>query len=167
MEQPRATPLSDPAALLGDGRALTDILAMAGPASAARILRQIHTDLSETRRALCPALAAIDWTAIRAETITINGHGGDELAAWIAELKDRIDEAVDHALGDLAEQEDLADARRRLYRVRGILVDHISLRIEQTVGPGQGHGASLGRSVDRSGTAPALPRAPRECAGWM
>ncbi|MEN9410422.1 MAG: hypothetical protein RL216_2396 [Pseudomonadota bacterium] len=68
MEQPRATPLSDPAALLGDGRALTDILAMAGPASAARILRQIHTDLSETRRALCPALAAIDWTAIRAQT---------------------------------------------------------------------------------------------------
>lgn len=68
MQQPRATPRPDPAALLGDGRALADILALAGPETALRILRQMHADLSETAAALRPALAATDWTAIRAKS---------------------------------------------------------------------------------------------------
>jgi HPt (histidine-containing phosphotransfer) domain-containing protein len=68
MEQARATSRPDPAALLGDGRALADILAMAGPGTAARILRQMHADLSETRSALRPALATSDWTTIRTQT---------------------------------------------------------------------------------------------------
>jgi HPt (histidine-containing phosphotransfer) domain-containing protein len=68
MQQPRAMPRPDPAALLGDGRALADILTLAGPETAQRILRQMHADLSETAATLRPALAAANWNTIRAQS---------------------------------------------------------------------------------------------------
>lgn len=68
MEQAHAQPRPANAALLGDGRALADILAMAGPETAARILVQMQADLSATAAALRPALAQGDWTAIRAQS---------------------------------------------------------------------------------------------------
>jgi len=64
----RQTPPLAAAALLGDGRALADILAMAGPETAARILVQMHKDLDTTATQLRSALALPDWTAIRAQS---------------------------------------------------------------------------------------------------
>jgi HPt (histidine-containing phosphotransfer) domain-containing protein len=54
--------------LLGDGAALRDILALAGPDIAPRLLAQIVTDLSATSRQLAPALAARDWAQIRVQS---------------------------------------------------------------------------------------------------
>lgn len=68
MEQATAPQCPDAAALLGDGRALADILALAGPDMAPRILAQVRADLSATAEALRPALALPDWTAIRAQS---------------------------------------------------------------------------------------------------
>ena len=86
------TPPPNAAALLGDGRALADILTMAGPETAARILRQMHADLSATAAALRPALAPPDWTAIRAQThilISLAGTiGAARLHAMAIDLND-------------------------------------------------------------------------------
>ena len=68
MEQARAQPRPATAALLGDGRALADILAMAGPETAARILIQMQADLAATAAALRPALTLGDWATIRAQS---------------------------------------------------------------------------------------------------
>ena len=60
-------------ALLGDGRALADILALAGPDMATRILAQMHADLAGVSARLTPAISADDhatpdWTEIRAQS---------------------------------------------------------------------------------------------------
>lgn len=54
--------------LLGDGRELAVLLALAGPDMAPRLLRQMHTDLGTVRQGLGPALEATDWTTIRAQS---------------------------------------------------------------------------------------------------
>lgn len=56
------------AALLGDGAALRDILALAGPDMAPRLLAQIATDLTLTATQLAPAIAQRDWPQIRAQS---------------------------------------------------------------------------------------------------
>ncbi len=66
---PQSLPDGDPAtALLGDGATLRDILALAGPAIAPRLLAQIVTDLTTTADHLRPALANRDWPGIRAQS---------------------------------------------------------------------------------------------------
>lgn len=86
MEQTRATARPDPAALLGDGRALADILSLAGPEAAARILCQMHADLATTEAALRPALAAADWGTIRAQTHVLISLAGTIGAARLHAL---------------------------------------------------------------------------------
>jgi len=54
------------AALLGDGRTLSDLLRMAGPDIAPALLRQMQADLAEVRATLAPAITTQDWTALRA-----------------------------------------------------------------------------------------------------
>lgn len=62
-------PMQDPrSTLLGDGAALRDILALAGPDIAPRLLAQIVTDLSATSRQLGPAIVARDWAQIRVQS---------------------------------------------------------------------------------------------------
>ncbi len=56
------------AALLGDGAALRDILALAGPDIAPRLMAQIVTDLSATSTQLAPAIACRDWAQIRVQS---------------------------------------------------------------------------------------------------
>ena len=58
----------DPLGILGDSTALRDILAMAGPDMAPRILHQMHLDLTNTAAELAPALAVADSATIRAQT---------------------------------------------------------------------------------------------------
>lgn len=58
----------DPKGILGGSTALRDILAMAGPDMAPRILHQMHLDLTNTAAELAPALAAADSAMIRAQT---------------------------------------------------------------------------------------------------
>lgn len=60
--------MSDPLGILGDSTALRDILAMAGPDMAPRILHQMHLDLAATAAELVPALAVADSATIRAQT---------------------------------------------------------------------------------------------------
>lgn len=54
--------------LLGDGAALRDILTLAGPEMAIRILQQMRADLEGVAAALKPAIAGSDWAVIRAQT---------------------------------------------------------------------------------------------------
>ncbi len=54
--------------LLGDGSALRDILTLAGPEMAIRILQQMRLDLAGVAEALAPALATHDLGVIRAQT---------------------------------------------------------------------------------------------------
>lgn len=54
--------------ILGDGQRLADILALAGPETAPRILAQMKADLDSLATALGPALATADWKAIRGQT---------------------------------------------------------------------------------------------------
>lgn len=54
--------------VLGDGAALRDILALAGPEMAIRILHQMRVDLEAVATALKPAVADTDWVVIRAQT---------------------------------------------------------------------------------------------------
>lgn len=58
----------DPLGILGDSTALRDILIMAGPETAPRILRQMHIDLTATAKGIVPALAGADCAMIRAQT---------------------------------------------------------------------------------------------------
>lgn len=58
----------DPFGILGDGSSLRDILVMAGPDTALRILHQMQIDLSTTAAQIAPAIAAADCAAIRAQT---------------------------------------------------------------------------------------------------
>lgn len=77
-----------PGALLGDGAALREILALAGPEMGARILRQVVTDLSVVQAALVPALAAVppDWAAIRTQTHVLISVAGTIGAARLHTL---------------------------------------------------------------------------------
>ena len=61
---------ADPArtSLLGDGAALREILALAGPEMAVSILQQMRVDLAGVAATLAPALTTHDWGAIRAQT---------------------------------------------------------------------------------------------------
>lgn len=56
------------AQVLGDGAALREILALAGPEMATRILQQMRVDLAAVAAALKPALSGQDWAVIRAQT---------------------------------------------------------------------------------------------------
>ena len=56
------------ASLLGDGAALREILALAGPEMAICILQQMRVDLAVVAAALTPALDAQDFGVIRAQT---------------------------------------------------------------------------------------------------
>lgn len=58
----------DPHDILGDSTALRDLLAMAGPETAPRILRQMHSDLTACAALLAPALATDERAMIRAQT---------------------------------------------------------------------------------------------------
>jgi hypothetical protein len=58
----------DPLGILGDSTALRDILIMAGPETAPRILRQMHIDLTATAAQITPALNRADCATIRAQT---------------------------------------------------------------------------------------------------
>jgi hypothetical protein len=57
-----------PASLLGDGAALREIMALAGPDMAIRILEQMRTDLAGVAAALLPAISSCNWPTIRAQT---------------------------------------------------------------------------------------------------
>lgn len=59
---------ADPLGILGDNSALRDILVMAGPDTALRILHQMHIDLAATATQIIPAIAAADCAMIRAQT---------------------------------------------------------------------------------------------------
>ncbi|MBA4350087.1 MAG: hypothetical protein C0427_02420 [Rhodobacter sp.] len=59
---------ADPLGIFGDSSALHDILDMAGPDTALRILHQIHIDLSATAALIAPAIAQADCATIRAQT---------------------------------------------------------------------------------------------------
>lgn len=80
--QPRLLPSTkgDPeTGLLGDGATLRDILVLAGPAIAPRLLAQIAADLTQTADQLRPALAQRDWPLIRAHShvlISVTGTIG-------------------------------------------------------------------------------------------
>lgn len=58
----------DPLGILGDSTALRDILVMAGPDTALRILHQMHIDLATTAAQIAPAITGADSTTIRAQT---------------------------------------------------------------------------------------------------
>ena len=66
----------------------------------------------------------------------------------------RIEAALDEPLGNLAEQEDLADTRRGMDVVRSLLLDHYAVGIHEAEGPDHGHGRSLGRRHDRPVSEP-------------
>ena len=83
--------------ILGDGKRLADILALAGPETATLILRQMQADLGAVATALAasldrPAQAAgpQDWSTIRAQThvlISLAGTiGADRLHAAAIDL---------------------------------------------------------------------------------
>lgn len=72
--------------LLGDGRALADILALAGPDMAGRMLRQMQTDLQGVAGALGPALDGADWTTIRAQSHVLIALAGTIGAARLHAL---------------------------------------------------------------------------------
>ncbi|WGV16204.1 hypothetical protein [Fuscovulum ytuae] len=81
---------ADPTVILGDGKRLADILALAGPDTAPLILRQMELDLAAVEAAISPALRSRDWTAIRAQThvlISLAGTiGADRLHAAAIDL---------------------------------------------------------------------------------
>ena len=81
---------ADPTVILGDGKRLADILALAGPDTAPLILRQMQLDLAAVDAALSLALRSRDWTAIRAQThvlISLAGTiGADRLHAAAIDL---------------------------------------------------------------------------------
>ena len=63
----------DPTGIFGSSTALQDILALAGPETAPRILQQMHADLASVAALLLPALSAPatiapDWMLIRRQT---------------------------------------------------------------------------------------------------
>ena len=58
----------DPLGILGDTSSLHDILVMAGPDTALRILHQMQIDLAATAAQIVPAIAAADTAVIRAQT---------------------------------------------------------------------------------------------------
>lgn len=69
--QPRTQPSvkGDPeTGLLGDGGTLRDILVLAGPDIAPRLLAQITADLTQTADQLAAAFAQSDWPLIRAQS---------------------------------------------------------------------------------------------------
>jgi len=68
--------LPDLSAILGDNAALRDILAIAGTETTLRILRQVGIDFATVEARIAPALAARDWTAIRAETHVLMSVAG-------------------------------------------------------------------------------------------
>ena len=83
--------------ILGDGKRLADILALAGPETGVLILDQMQADLGGVAAALAAALArpsdgtgARDWPAIRAQThvlISVAGTiGADRLHAAAIDL---------------------------------------------------------------------------------
>jgi len=59
---------ADPLGILGDTSSLHDILVMAGPDTALRILHQMQIDLAATAAQIVPAIAAADSAVIRAQT---------------------------------------------------------------------------------------------------
>lgn len=86
-----------PWSILGTGKRLADILALAGPETAPLILRQMQADLLAVRTALAASVdrpatdsGAGDWSAIRAQThvlISLAGTiGADRLHAAAIDL---------------------------------------------------------------------------------
>ena len=61
----------------------------------------------------------------------------------------RVEAPLDEALGDLAQQENLADARSRLGPIGIDLLDHPTVAIEGAHGPHERHGHSPILEVDR------------------
>ncbi|MCZ8334753.1 MAG: hypothetical protein O9328_10865 [Rhodobacteraceae bacterium] len=108
------TPAADPTGILGDGKRLNDILALAGTETATFILRQMQTDLDGVTAGLSEALDSRDWTAIRTQThvlISLAGTiGADRLHAAAIEVntaahdreEDRVAARAAPLLADLA-----------------------------------------------------------------
>lgn len=82
--------------LLGDGRTLRDILALAGPDMAPRLVTQIGADLSSTAAALAEALDAHDWQAIRAQTHVLISVSGTIGAMGLHAAACQMNEAAHH-----------------------------------------------------------------------
>ena len=110
----------DPTSILGDGKRLTDILALAGPETAPLILRQMQLDLASVATALTTALDSRDWTAIRAQThvlISLAGTiGADRLHAAAIELNTAAHDQAETRAATLAPTllSDLAHLRAAL-----------------------------------------------------
>lgn len=89
--------------ILGDGRRLDDILALAGPETGPLILRQMAADLARVATDLAAALAAHDWAVLRGQShvlISLAGTiGADRLHALAIDLNaaahDRADGRTD------------------------------------------------------------------------
>lgn len=108
------TPAADPTYILGDGKRLNDILALAGTETAELILRQMQVDLDGVARGLTAALDSRDWTEIRAQThvlISLAGTiGADRLHSAAIDVntaahdraEDRVTSRAAPLLADLA-----------------------------------------------------------------
>lgn len=81
-----------PCDILGDGKRLADILALAGPETAPLILRQMLADLDSVTATLAPALSGDDWATIRGQThilIALAGTmGADRLHGLAIDLNE-------------------------------------------------------------------------------
>ena len=123
-----------PSSLLGDGAALREIMALAGPEMAIRILEQMRTDLAGVAAALLPAISACHWPTIRAQTHVLVALAGTIGAMRLHQLAiDANTAAHDQAsarLADIAPQL-LAD----LAALQALLGD-------QATGTGAGTGAA-------------------------
>lgn len=123
-----------PASLLGDGAALREIMALAGPDMAIRILEQMRTDLAGVAAALLPAISTCHWPTIRAQTHVLVALAGTIGAKRLHQLAiDANTAAHDQAsarLADIAPQL-LAD----LAALQALLGD-------QATGTGAGTGAA-------------------------
>lgn len=80
--------------LLGDGQALRDILALAGPDMAARILAQVVTDLRGVDATLSTALRDKDHSLIRSQTHVLISVAGTIGAARLHALAVEINTAA-------------------------------------------------------------------------
>lgn len=116
--------LPDLSGILGDNAALRDILAIAGPETTLRILRQVGIDFATVERRITPALAARDWTSIRAETHVLMSVAGTIGATALQSLAQNTNHAA-HAR-DATQIDGLTpDLLQELARMIALLDTHL------------------------------------------
>lgn len=116
-------PWASVADLIGDGAALRSLLALAGPDTGRRILRQMDSDLLATMAQLTAALAPPDFRAIRAQSHVLISLVGTIGAMQMHAAACRLNEAAhaEDAAATAALAESLAaDTPRLAAALRGI-----------------------------------------------